>query len=111
MPTDPSNAKAVIRVLDGRSKDATLELGTQATYTMGRGHINSLQILDRNISREHCKIEFDGRYYWLVDLDSDNGTFVNDERVQRYMLYDGDVIRIGKSTCLFQLLEPQKSTA
>jgi len=76
------------------------------SYTVGRSTRNDLQICDSKVSREHCRVEGDGRYFWLIDPGSANGTFVNGERVRRYMLYDGDLIRLGKSLLVFESLEP-----
>lgn len=102
------SSKGRLSVVDGPSKGATLELGWQRAYTIGRGRDNDLQVKDRNISREHCRVEYDGDYFWLVDNDSANGTFVNDEQVHRYMLYDDDHIRIGQSTIRIQLIEAEQ---
>lgn len=100
---DQGPAKAQLRVLDGCSQGATLELSDRRTRTLGRSRHNDLQIGDHKVSRQHCKIEFDGRHFWLVDVESRNGTFVNDDHVRRYMLYDGDVIKLGGTSIVFRL--------
>lgn len=97
--------KARLSVIEGKARVTTLELGGQRTYTVGRRSRNDLSIRDRNVSREHCRIEHDGEFFWLVDNDSANGTFVNGEKVQRYMLQDGDMLKVGPCTVVFQIVE------
>jgi diguanylate cyclase (GGDEF)-like protein len=53
------------------------------------------------VSRHHARISFDGTAYWLQDLKSTNGTFVNDEPITEQVLKDGDQIRIGRSILKF----------
>ena len=48
------------------------------------------------VSRLHCRLEADGETLLVVDLDSTNGTFVNDKRVERARLASGDRLRIGR---------------
>jgi len=61
----------------------------------GRGSQSDVQIIGSGVSRQHCRIEGDGERFWLIDMDSKHGTFVNDQRISRYLLYDGDLIQIG----------------
>lgn len=96
--------KARLSVVEGKSQGATLELNERRSWTIGRDEDVDLRLHDRNASREHCTVEYDGQYYWLVDNGSVNGTFVNDVPAHRYMLYDGDVIRVGQTVLVFQSL-------
>jgi len=50
---------------------------------------------DLQISASHCKISCDGQRYLLEDLKSTNGTFLNDVRIKRSRLTQGDRIRVG----------------
>jgi adenylate cyclase len=70
--------------------------------TLGRHPDNSIQILDRVVSKNHCHIDLiDGRYV-LKDLGSLNGTYVNGERVNATRaLSIGDEISLGSSKLLF----------
>ncbi|MCA9583450.1 MAG: FHA domain-containing protein, partial [Myxococcales bacterium] len=70
--------------------------------TLGRHPENTMQILDRIISKEHCHIDFkDGRWV-LRDLGSLNGTFVNGERVSERELHTGDEIVLGSTRARFE---------
>ncbi|MBD2741015.1 FHA domain-containing protein [Coleofasciculus sp. FACHB-1120] len=69
----------------------------QRTWTMGRSRQVALPIPDRRLSRNHAAIQYiDNQGFYLVDLKSTNGTFVNGEPVyKRVLLKDGDRIRLG----------------
>ncbi|HRS00718.1 MAG TPA: FHA domain-containing protein, partial [Candidatus Sumerlaeia bacterium] len=63
--------------------------------TIGRHPNNSISIPQEAISRHHAKIEFlDGAFY-IVDLNSSNGTMVNSQRITRHELKEGDIIMMG----------------
>ena len=70
--------------------------------TIGRHPDNSIQILDRIISKEHAQIQraADGRYL-LRDLRSLNGTFLRGERVSDHYLLDGDEFTMGSTRIVF----------
>ncbi len=71
--------------------------------TLGRGRDNTIPLLDERASRNHCQIEPDGVGGWLLrDLNSRNGTKVNEVRVLNAVLKPGDVIRIGASEFVFE---------
>ena len=51
---------------------------------------------DVTVSRRHASIEEEADGYYLVDLASLNGTYVNHRRIERARLRDGDEVQIGK---------------
>ncbi|APR84028.1 Adenylate cyclase [Minicystis rosea] len=64
--------------------------------SLGRHPNNSIQLLDKIVSKEHCIIELRGDRWFLRDLGSLNGTFVNNERVRgEAPLKHGDEIALG----------------
>jgi len=111
MESAENNAKATLSILNGRSRGAALEMAERRDYTIGRSSETDLQVRDLPVSRVHCKIEYDGDYFWLIDNDSANGTEVNNEPVRRYMLYDGDTITVGKTNILFRLFEDEEQNS
>ena len=70
---------------------------------IGRDPGNEVTLDDSGSSRRHCRISHDGRDWVLEDLQSANGTFLNDERVDRVKLADGDQIKIGASVMTFSV--------
>ena len=83
------------------------ELGKRATigrsaFQIGRSSKNELPIDQESVSRHHARITLHARAHQIEDLESTNGTFVNDERVTaRRVLKDGDQIRVGRSILKF----------
>jgi pSer/pThr/pTyr-binding forkhead associated (FHA) protein len=70
--------------------------------TIGRTPENQLVLNDPRVSSEHAKIVRTGNDYWLLDLRSSNGTFVNEQRVRDvHLLRDGDLIALGATTVTF----------
>ena len=50
---------------------------------------------DKKLSRKHSTIRYEGGEFQIADLDSSNGCFVNDEKVQKHDLIDNDIIKLG----------------
>jgi adenylate cyclase len=90
-------AKLIVISSDDRQE---FELGN--FNSIGRHPDNTIQILDRIISKEHATLQRlpDGSYL-LRDLQSLNGTFVRGDRVTERRLDDGDEITMGSTRLLF----------
>lgn len=73
------------------------------TISIGRDPKNSIAIPDVEASRLHAQIQRKNDCFRLIDLDSANGLFVNQARVQEAVLQHADVIRIGKTVFRFEL--------
>lgn len=70
--------------------------------TIGRGTQNSIVLRDPYISKNHAKISIDEDEYFLEDLNSANGTLINDENIEDVVkLKDGDRIKFGQVEFLF----------
>ncbi len=63
--------------------------------TIGRFPDNTIQLLDKLMSKHHAMVVFDQGHWLLRDLGSSNGSFVNEQRVESANLSDGDVITVG----------------
>jgi len=72
------------------------------TY-IGRRHLDGIpiQIDDQHVSRKHACIHFEDGQFLIEDLDSQNGTFLNGQRIQKALLDSHDKITIGRHTYLF----------
>ena len=87
-------------------KEWRIEVGV----TVGREAHNTIAMPDnKKCSRDHCKVwkESVGKYS-IADLGSTNGTLVNDDKISRQPLVDGDEIRIGEAVLRFVLDEDEK---
>jgi two-component system, cell cycle response regulator len=75
---------------------------TDAAVAIGRGGDCDIQINDFSVSRRHARVEPGDDGYYAVDLQSTNGTFINDAAVTRCKLNDGDYLRAGN--CIYRFL-------
>jgi len=66
--------------------------------TIGRAPDNDLAVDNLAVSNYHAKIYYEAGRMVIEDLDSLNGTFVNDLRIERATLHDGDKVHVGKHT-------------
>lgn len=72
-------------------------------FIIGRGPTCDLIIDSPRVSREHVVIKREGIQYFLEDLNSSNGTWMGEERIQTRELEDGDVIILGNEPVTFSL--------
>jgi diguanylate cyclase (GGDEF)-like protein len=84
-----------------------LELGkkynlNRPQFIIGRSSKADIQIDQEAVSRNHCKIINTGKAILLRDMGSTNGTYINDELIDEYVLRDGDYIKVGR--CIFKFL-------
>ncbi len=80
--TDASNAGQVIKLEGSR-------------FDLGRHPDNHACIDDDGISRFHARITVAGGQYWVQDLDSSNGTYINGRRITSCELSNGDTLNLG----------------
>lgn len=66
------------------------------TKTVGRAPRADLIVEASLVSRLHCRLEAGTQRIDVVDLSSTNGTYVNDRRIERATLSDGDRLRVGR---------------
>jgi FHA domain len=69
--------------------------------TIGRTRENDICIASRAVSRDHARLLMNPRSVTIVDMNSANGCFVNDQPVKKQKLRDGDVLRIGDRSYRF----------
>jgi hypothetical protein len=83
-----------IVALNGQHKgeDFRLRVGKNV---IGTAADCDIVLTDKKISRKHTTIRYEGGEFQIADLDSSNGCFVNDEKVQKHDLIDNDIIKLG----------------
>jgi Inner membrane component of T3SS, cytoplasmic domain len=72
--------------------------------TVGSAPDAQIPLRDSTVSGQHASVRFEEGKFLLTDLDSSNGTFINDKRVVREELRDNDVIRFGEMVVKFKRL-------
>ena len=75
----------------------------KAEITIGRNIKNDLQIDNLAVSNFHARITRSDDQYFIEDLNSTNGTFINEEKIDNCALQDGDIASIGKHSLTFLL--------
>lgn len=91
--------KIIMKFNDAVIKEVALE-GEQ--LTIGRKADNDLVIDNPAVSGHHAKVARVQAVYFLEDLGSTNGTFINEKKVDKKQLRDGDRVTIGKHVLLFE---------
>ena len=95
-PPPPPEREIVTLSVGGRKHEVT-----SPRVVLGRSRSCDVTIPDVNVSRRHAEIAQEGATYWVIDLDSMNGTAVNGRRVEREKLRDGDKITVGSTDIVF----------
>jgi pSer/pThr/pTyr-binding forkhead associated (FHA) protein len=101
-------AKIQIKFKDAVIKEAPL---TQDSLTIGRRTGNDIVIDNQAISGSHARIFQEDQTYFIEDLNSLNGTFLNGQKVSKYALKHGDIILIGNHTIEFMSDKPPETDA
>lgn len=99
----------ILTVIQGPDSGKRLELPDHEPQLIGRSS-ESLPITDTTISRRHAELTPDGGVWYIRDLASQNGTYVNGVRlVDRVRLRSGDQIRTGSTVFVFGEVEGEGS--
>jgi len=93
----------------GRGRNATTRRCVEDAVTLGSHEGNTMVVPDRTVSRFHARLELDPLGYLITDLDSTNGTFVNDLRVLQAYLEPRCKIRLGDAELEFAVEREEQS--
>ena len=91
---------AVLVVRAGSQAGARFALDRDVTR-LGRHPDSEISLDDITVSRRHAEIHRDASGYTVSDAGSLNGTYVNQERIDRASLHQGDELQIGKFRLVF----------
>lgn len=94
-------------IQDGPSAQQVIAIDL-ATFVIGRATASHLVILDDQISRQHIRLVNQADRYWIDDLGSSNGTYLNDRRLepnQAQPLHHGDKINLA-NRIVFRFEDP-----
>lgn len=95
-----AGANVTLQLDDGSGRTYQLREGANV---IGRGQDAQFRLPDTGVSRRHLEIRWDGQVALLSDLNSTNGTTVNNAPVQEWQLADGDTIRLGHSEIIVRV--------
>lgn len=95
-----SGKSCLVRIYPAETGQGLFELPPQRII-IGRGSDCDMSIMDTSASRQHAYIEPRAGTFMIADMESTNGTYVNDIRVDKRLLEAGDLIRIGSHILKF----------
>ena len=99
-----------LTAISGRLKGSVFNI-EDVPVVIGRETSATLCIADASVSRRHSQIEKENSQFVIQDLESLNGTFINDVPVKRRKLQHGDRLRIGDSQFIFLLHDSDISSS
>jgi hypothetical protein len=73
-------------------------------YVIGRSGHSDIRFDESSVSARHAKVVRTKEGYVIEDLESRNGTFVNDKPIEKLLLRDGDVVRIGRIVLVYDVV-------
>jgi pSer/pThr/pTyr-binding forkhead associated (FHA) protein len=106
MADQPGQLRAVLTFLSGEHSDETIKLRRDATI-FGREK-GDVIVDDTEVSATHCQIQEINGVYHIFDMNSTNGTYVNNERIVKAKLKEGDIVTIGNTSFRIGLQEEKK---
>jgi hypothetical protein len=93
----------ILVVRSPRGPQRSYALSPEQVVAVGRAaRVNSITLDDPSVSAQHFRIVPKGEDFYVVDLDSSNGTMVNGERIRVHKLHNGDTIMAGQVECQFR---------
>jgi signal transduction histidine kinase/pSer/pThr/pTyr-binding forkhead associated (FHA) protein len=87
-------------VIKGADEGKQFDLGSPVV-AVGREAANQVRLHDTEVSRRHAEFRLVDGDYRVIDLESANGTFVNNQRIKEAVLSSGDQVQIGQSVLVF----------
>ena len=109
----PPRTQPLSPISAGTQAELTIESGPDAGHKhrasdkavrLGRSPDNDVILRDPATSGHHARLERRGDAFWVVDLGSTNGTFVNGEAIQERQLTNGDRLTVGQNSVQFSLI-------
>ena len=100
----PPGISALFIVRDGPKRGSRIHLDADSV-TVGRHPESDIFLDDVTVSRRHAEVVRSGTQFEVVDAGSLNGTYVNQDRVERQMLVSGDTVQVGKFKLVYVTVE------
>jgi len=99
----PRKSNSAVCRIEVRTKEGTVSehMLDAGRVVVGRSPDNEIYIKSKFVSRHHAQIVCDADDCFIEDLNSTNGVYVGEQRVQKYRLQDGDVVSLGVHELVF----------
>lgn len=101
-PPSSNSQAARLVVVQGSASQAALDLST-ASLLIGRDNSCGLVVNEVQVSRQHARIDYLSGNWIISDLNSSNGTFINNTSITRHTLRHGDLVQIGQTVLRFEV--------
>jgi len=113
-PTIPQNEPSApsplqIEIIRGKAEKAQYIF--DSSFKIGRGEDCPVAFDEEIVSRVHAEVKLENGQWWLEDLNSTNGTFLNGQRINRVQLVSGTEIEFGKNGPIILFRASQANTA
>ena len=95
--------RALFSIIKGKDHGKSFYVTEGKPLTLGRSSAADIALSEPRISRIHCRFTHDGKHIMLTDLNSTNGTYVNERKIKSVPLTDQDSIRIGETVITMRL--------
>lgn len=90
----------LFQIVAGDLPPRTITLG-DLPASIGRGSDCEMRLISSDLSRQHARLERTRRGYLLTDLESRNGVYINEVRVESVVLRDGDTVQLGNLQLIY----------
>ena len=98
----------VLIMIQGHEPGARWKLDQTRVTTLGRSSRNQIKLVHPSVSRFHCEISYINGLWYVADLNSKKGTYLNGREVtEREVLKPGDVIRLSNNVFKFDLVQEE----
>jgi pSer/pThr/pTyr-binding forkhead associated (FHA) protein len=103
-------------LIEGEMSEKRYEI-RETIVSIGSSDDNDIVLKDRAVSRHHAKIRIEGKKYFMYDLASTNGTRVNQRKIRKKWIKEGDIIEMGHTRMVFKAgeiedgIKKQRATA
>ncbi|RQV99984.1 MAG: FHA domain-containing protein [Calditrichaeota bacterium] len=97
-PSGPPRVHAAI-LEDGQK---TRELTFRKTFTVGRDDSCEIQLFAMGVSRKHAKVYYHKGRWWIEDLNSSNGTYINGEKIEKMPLGTATKVQFGSGDAILE---------
>ena len=99
------DTKIFLRVVSGPDAGKVFDISRGGSFILGRGNVD-LVLTDEKVSSRHAELKLFGpEHYYLYDLASTNGTFLNGARVDRRRFRHEDELRLGDTFIRVSIVE------